>query len=112
MKDRYGDLERGGGEWEPIQILSEGDRGSNKMNSTSNTRLKLNYPSWSRPRSHWSAIDRRLTKVNSVDKIIRVNKPGWKPGASQALTYQAGEVEEGGRRRWGRGTRSSSAGGG
>jgi hypothetical protein len=25
------------------------------MNTTSNTRLRLNYPSWSRPRSHWSA---------------------------------------------------------
>jgi hypothetical protein len=29
------------------------------MNSASNTRLRLNYPSWSRPRSHWSAIDPR-----------------------------------------------------
>jgi hypothetical protein len=28
-------------------------------------------------------VDRRLTKVNSVDQIIRVNKPDWKPGASQ-----------------------------
>jgi hypothetical protein len=28
-------------------------------------------------------VDHRLTKVNSVDRIIRVNKPGWKPGASQ-----------------------------
>jgi hypothetical protein len=27
------------------------------MNTTSNTRLRLNYPSWSRPRSHWSATD-------------------------------------------------------
>jgi hypothetical protein len=25
------------------------------MNTTSNTHLQLNYPSWSRPRSHWSA---------------------------------------------------------
>jgi hypothetical protein len=32
---------------------------SNKMNTTSNTRLRLNYPSWSRPHSHWSAIDPR-----------------------------------------------------
>jgi hypothetical protein len=31
-------------------------------------------------------VDRRLTKVNSVDRIIRVNKPGWKPGASQVAT--------------------------
>jgi hypothetical protein len=29
----------GGGEWEPIKILLEGDRGSNKMNMASNTRL-------------------------------------------------------------------------
>jgi hypothetical protein len=29
------------------------------MNSTSNTRLRLNYPSWSRPRSHRSAADPR-----------------------------------------------------
>jgi hypothetical protein len=29
------------------------------MNTTSNTRLRLNYPSWSRPRSLWSATDPR-----------------------------------------------------
>jgi hypothetical protein len=29
------------------------------MNSASNTRLRLNYPSWSIPRSHWSAINPR-----------------------------------------------------
>jgi hypothetical protein len=28
-------------------------------------------------------VDRRLTKVNVFDRIIRVNEPGWKPGASQ-----------------------------
>jgi hypothetical protein len=28
-------------------------------------------------------VDRRLTKVNSVDRIIRVDKLGRKPGASQ-----------------------------
>jgi hypothetical protein len=28
-------------------------------------------------------VDRRLTKVNTVDRFIRVNKPDWKPGASQ-----------------------------
>jgi hypothetical protein len=49
----------GGSEWEPIKILLEGDRDSNKMNTASNTRLRLNYPSWSRPRSHWSATDPR-----------------------------------------------------
>jgi hypothetical protein len=29
------------------------------MNTASNTRLRLNYPSWSRPRSHWSATNPR-----------------------------------------------------
>jgi hypothetical protein len=29
------------------------------MNTASNTRLLLNYPTWSRPRSHWSATDPR-----------------------------------------------------
>jgi hypothetical protein len=28
-------------------------------------------------------VDHRLTQVNSVDRIIRVNNPGRKPGASQ-----------------------------
>jgi hypothetical protein len=32
---------RGGSEWEPINILIEGDRGSNKMNTVSNTHLRL-----------------------------------------------------------------------
>jgi hypothetical protein len=27
-------------------------------------------------------VDCRLTKVNIVDRLIKVNKPGWKPGAS------------------------------
>jgi hypothetical protein len=58
MKDRYGKPERGS-EWEPIKNLLEGERGSNKMNTASNTRLLLNYPTWSRPRSHWSATDPR-----------------------------------------------------
>jgi hypothetical protein len=40
MKDRYGKPERGS-EWEPIKILLEGDGNSNKMNMTSNTRLRL-----------------------------------------------------------------------
>jgi hypothetical protein len=29
------------------------------MNTTSNTRLRLDYPSWSRPHRHWSATDPR-----------------------------------------------------
>jgi hypothetical protein len=40
LKDRYGEPERGS-EWEPIKILLEGDRDSNKTNTTSNTRLRL-----------------------------------------------------------------------
>jgi hypothetical protein len=48
-----------GSEWKPIKILLEGDGDSNKMNTTSNTRLWLNYQSWSRPRSHWSATGPR-----------------------------------------------------
>jgi hypothetical protein len=39
LKDRYGEPE--GGEWEPIKILLEGDGNSNKMNTASNTRLRL-----------------------------------------------------------------------
>jgi hypothetical protein len=41
MKDRYGEPERGGGEWELIKILLEGDGNSNKMNMASTTRLRL-----------------------------------------------------------------------
>jgi hypothetical protein len=41
VKDRYGELERWGSEWEPIKILLEGDGNSNKMNTASNTRLRL-----------------------------------------------------------------------
>jgi hypothetical protein len=40
VKDRYGEPE-GGSEWEPIKILLEGDRDSNKTNTASNTRLRL-----------------------------------------------------------------------
>jgi hypothetical protein len=28
-------------------------------------------------------VGHRLTKINSFDLIVTVNKPGWKPGASQ-----------------------------
>jgi hypothetical protein len=41
VKDRYGEPERGGSEWEPIKILLEGDGDSNKTNMASNTRLRL-----------------------------------------------------------------------
>jgi hypothetical protein len=33
--------EGGGSKWEPIKIILEGDGGSNKMNTASNTRLRL-----------------------------------------------------------------------
>jgi hypothetical protein len=33
--------QRGGSEWEPIKILLEGDGNSNKVNTASNTRLRL-----------------------------------------------------------------------
>jgi hypothetical protein len=39
LKDRYGEPERGGSEWEPIKILLKGDGNSNEMNTASNTRL-------------------------------------------------------------------------
>jgi hypothetical protein len=55
VKDRNSEPERGGSEWELIKILLEGDGNSNKMNTASNTHLRLKYPSWPRPRSHWSA---------------------------------------------------------
>jgi hypothetical protein len=29
-------------------------------------------------------VDHRLTKVNAVDRFVRVNKPDWKPWASQS----------------------------
>jgi hypothetical protein len=40
LKDWYGEPE-GGSEWEPIKILLDGDRNSNKMNAASNTCLRL-----------------------------------------------------------------------
>jgi hypothetical protein len=38
-------------------------------------------------------VDHRLTKVNTVDRIIRVNKPGRKPGASHLGTYITPEAK-------------------
>jgi hypothetical protein len=65
--------QRGGNEWELIKILVEGDRGSNKMNTASKTRLRLNYPSWSRPRSHWSATDPRNQQKTSKPKLTNMH---------------------------------------
>jgi hypothetical protein len=39
LKDRLGELERGGSEWESIKIILKGDENSNKMNTASKTRL-------------------------------------------------------------------------
>jgi hypothetical protein len=47
---------------------------------TSNTRLQLNYPSWSRPHSHWSATDprnqqtsfRAKTHQHAQEKLARL----------------------------------------
>jgi hypothetical protein len=41
LKERYGEPERRESEWEPIKILLERDGGSNKMNTASNTCLRL-----------------------------------------------------------------------
>jgi hypothetical protein len=41
LKDRYGEPEGGGSEWETIKILLEGVGDSNKTNTTSNTCLRL-----------------------------------------------------------------------
>jgi hypothetical protein len=38
------------------------------MNTASNTRLRLNYPSWSRPHSHWSATDPRNQQTTFLAK--------------------------------------------
>jgi hypothetical protein len=58
VKDRYGKPERGS-EWESIKILLEGEGGSNKTNTTSNTRLRLTTQIGPSPRSHWSATEPR-----------------------------------------------------
>jgi hypothetical protein len=51
LKNRLGKPVRG--EWmESIKILLEGDEDSNKTNTASESRLRLNYPSWPRTRSH------------------------------------------------------------
>jgi hypothetical protein len=47
--------QRGGSEWESIKIPLEGDENSNKTNTTSKSCHRLNYPSWPRTCSHWSA---------------------------------------------------------
>jgi hypothetical protein len=43
------------------------------MNTTLNTRLRLNYPSWSRPRTHWSA-----TNPTNQQTTFRAKTHQWK----------------------------------
>jgi hypothetical protein len=90
---------REGSEWEPIKILLEGDRNSNKMNSTSNTRFRLNYPSWSRPLRHWSATDLRNQKTTFRAKTQQhaQRKLAWltasaTPVRSMAYAGQTGDT--------------------
>jgi hypothetical protein len=102
--------QRGGSEWVPIKILLEGHRDSNKMNTTTNTRLQLNYPSWSRPCSHWSATDpknqqttfRTKTHQHAQRKLARLAACATpiRPIASVGQTGDAGQT--GGQSRSGR----------
>jgi hypothetical protein len=79
--------QRGGSEWETIKILLEGDRGSNKMNTASNTCLRLNYPSWPRPHSHWSPTVTRSQQPPSRTR----ERSGTPTQASLTYAGQAGE---------------------
>jgi hypothetical protein len=63
VKDRLGEPERGN-EWELIKNFLEGDENSNKTNTASKSRLRLNYPSSPRPCSHWSATSPRNQQLN------------------------------------------------
>jgi hypothetical protein len=76
VKDRLCEPEGGGSEWEPIKILLEGDENSNKTKTTSKTHLRLNYPSWSRSRNHWSATGPRNQQPPSKTHL-RLNYPSW-----------------------------------
>jgi hypothetical protein len=49
----------GGSEWEPIKILLEGDRNSNKLKHSFQHTSPTHYPSWPSPHSHWSATGPR-----------------------------------------------------
>jgi hypothetical protein len=63
------------GEWTGAEkILVEGDDHSNKMNTASKTRLWLNYPSWPRPRSHWSATGPRNQQPPKPTPRMQQNK--------------------------------------
>jgi hypothetical protein len=57
----------GGSEWEPTKILLEEDENSNKTNMASKSHLRLDYPSWLRPRSHSSATSPRNQQLNQLN---------------------------------------------
>jgi hypothetical protein len=69
------------------------------MNMFSNTRLRLNYSSWSRPRSHWSATSPRNQHTNFRTKTHEHTQ--WKlarlsacatPVRSMACAGQTGDT--------------------
>jgi hypothetical protein len=64
---------RGGSEWEPIKILLKGDCYSNKMNTANQITLRLNYSSWPRPHSHWSATDPRNQRLNQPNQTTQMH---------------------------------------
>jgi hypothetical protein len=80
------------------------------MNTTSNTRLRLNYPSWSGPHSHWSATDPRnqqttfqaKTHKHAPRKLTRLAVCAT-PVRPMACAGQTGETSQtGGQSRSGR----------
>jgi hypothetical protein len=87
LRDRLGEPKRGGSEWQQIKILLEGDDNSNKMNTTSKTRLRLNYPNWPRPRIHWSATSPRNQQPPSRTR----ERSGTTTWALLTYTGQVGE---------------------
>jgi hypothetical protein len=54
----------GGSEWEPIKFFSKEMATPTRRTQLAKSRLRLNYPSWSRPRSHWSATGPRNQNNN------------------------------------------------
>jgi hypothetical protein len=73
----------GGSEWEPIQILLEGDEGSNKTN----TAYKTHYPNQPSPRSHWSATEPR----NQLPTSQTRERSGTPTSSPLTNTGQTGE---------------------
>jgi hypothetical protein len=79
--------QRGGSEWEPIKILLEGDRDSNKMNMASNTRLRLT----TQVGQDHAATGVLLTLGTNNQLHGPENTAEHKPRASLTYTGQAGE---------------------